>query len=192
MARHRELSKPHEHITKEILLLLLQSGASLAIEVIDTFHIKFRHPLSHMGPDWEVYYPSSVNRQLTRLWRHGYAQVTESRGGYAVTLSDRGKTEILRYDVHDLEVPTQTHWDGMWRMVIFDIPSGEEHVRAAFRDHLKSIGFYQMQKSVYVYPYPCDKQIQFLREVYGIPHFVKIATICSLENDEDLRKIFKL
>ena len=43
-----------------------------------------------------------------------------------------------------------------------------------------------------MYPYPCSKEIQFLREILKVPHEVKLATIEHLENDEDLREIFQL
>ncbi len=193
MARRGAKKDMKQHATKEIILELLREGGTLLISAIkagqELRHLRvLRDPL----PSWEAYYPSSVNRQLNRLWRKGYVDIRETTEGYVVTISDRGKTEVLRYDLNTMAIPAQTQWDGKWRMVIFDIPGSEETVRSAFRNHLKSLGFYQMQKSVYVYPYPCDEQIHYLREVYNIPHSVKIATISELENDEDLRKIFHL
>ena len=49
-----------------------------------------------------------------------------------------------------------------------------------------------MQKSVWVYPYPLEKEIKFLREILDVPHGVKLVTAEKIENDEDLRNWFDL
>lgn len=190
MARRKQGIVPKEHITKDIILDLLKTGLTIAVAMTAPNALKmFAHRDRRDGP-WEQYYPSSVDRQLTRLWRKGFVDVREGPDGYTVSISEKGKTEVLRYDLDDMHVPQQRQWDGKWRMVFFDIPGKEESVRAGFRQHLKSMGFFQMQKSVYVHPFPCNKQVQFLREVYAIPHSVKLAVVDVLENDEDLRRIF--
>ena len=98
---------------------------------------------------------------------------------------------MLTYDIEQMAIERQDPWDGKWRMVFFDIPTGHE-ARNIFREKLISMGFFQMQKSVYVHPFPCTKQIRFLREVYEMPHDVKLAVIEHLENDDDLRHFFRL
>ena len=77
-------------------------------------------------------------------------------------------------------------------MVFFDIDTGHNMERRVLRNKLKELGFFAMQKSVYVFPYPCNKEIQYLREVYEIPHSVKLALVENMENDDDLRRIFHL
>jgi CRISPR-associated endonuclease Cas2 len=181
-----------QHATKEIILELLRTGEQLFVEMVNDRRVFRIGLLRYYESPWEQYYPSSVERHLTRLLRRGMVDIKETTQGTQVIISDRGSTEVLRYDIDNMQIPAPRIWDGMWRMVIFDIPGKEERIRAAFRNHLKSMGFYQMQKSVYVHPYPCEKQIQYLREVYNIPHSVKLATMYSLENDEDLRKVFNL
>lgn len=118
-------------------------------------------------------------------------EVKETEAGYVVAITERGKRELLTYDIEQMAIERQNPWDGKWRMVFFDIPTGHE-ARNIFRENLISMGFFQMQKSVYVHPFPCTKQIKFLREVYEMPHSVKLATIEHLENDEDLRRFFRL
>lgn len=190
MARPKTLSVSKQHATKDIILELLRGFGSLLVEVYESGESLNHIRIAQTMPEWEQYYPSSIERQLNRLLRKGLVTIEESKNGPIVAISDHGKTEILRYDLNDMHIPDQKKWDGNWRMVIFDIPKNRDEIRAQFRNHLKSLGFYQMQKSVYVYPYPCAKHVQYLREVYGIPHSVKLATISDLENDEELRNIF--
>lgn len=192
MARKKTKIEPKEHITRDVLLNLLKTGLVLAVAVTAPGALVMFKPFMKKRDEFEEYYPSSVNRQLSKLWRKGFVDVEQGKDGYTVKISEKGRTEILKYDINDMDAPIADRWDGKWRMVMFDIPRDKEFARAAFRRHLNVMGFFQMQKSVYVHPYPCRKQVQFLREVYDIPHAVKLAVIETLENDEDLRKIFKL
>ena len=140
---------------------------------------------------WNDYYPSSLERSVIRLWRKGYVEIKEAESGYQVLITGKGKTLILKYDLNAMHISKPNRWDGKWRMVFFDIPASER-VRHVFRKQLRELGLFQMQESVYIYPYPCEKEIYFLREVYSIPHNVKLALVEKLENDEDLRRIFHL
>ena len=54
------------------------------------------------------------------------------------------------------------------------------------------LGFYQLQKSVWAIPYPCEKEIQFLCELFSINRFVNIITADKIYNDIILRKYFDL
>jgi DNA-binding transcriptional regulator PaaX len=180
-----------QHITHDVILNGLLRGLDGIVQIaIDPRKYYITHVLRM--PQWEGYYPSSITKTMTTLLRKGLVDVQEKNGVYIVQITDQGKSEVLRYDIAAMAVPDQTPWDEKWRMVLFDISKDRESIRAAFRQSLQSMGFFQMQKSVYIHPYPCTKQIQFLREVYGIPHAVKMATITHLENDEDLRTIFRL
>lgn len=51
-------------------------------------------------------------------------------------------------------------WDGIWRIVIFDIQELRKYLRNAFRRKLKYLGFGPIQKSVWVSPYPAFKEIE--------------------------------
>lgn len=192
MGRRKKKPEKKEHITKDILLRLLQGGALLGVALIAPNAIRMLKPLSRNEEEWENYYPSSLQRYTMRLWRKGLVDVKETSEGYTVVITEKGKTEILRYDMEAMSIKKQDPWDRKWRMIFFDIPTGEDSPRHAFREHLRSMGFFMMQKSVYVHPYPCHKQVQFLREVFGIPHSVKLATVDFLENDDDLRRFFRL
>ncbi len=191
MKKRRKEKITKEHISRELLLNLLKAGAVLAVAVTAPNALRMVAPLTRKQGIWEDYYPSSIERTLKKLWRRGFVDVKEGANGYTVTITDKGQKEILRYDIESMSIPKQDSWDGNWRMVFFDI-SASDKARHVFRQHLKSLGFFPMQKSVYVYPYPCHKQIRYLREIYNIPHSVKLATLSWMENDEELRTFFRI
>lgn len=181
-----------EHITQDILLGILKTGLLLTVAVVAPNALKVIDSITNKKNEWKNYYPSSVGRQVTKLWRRGYVDVKETRDGQVVAITDKGKTEILKYNIENLSIPIQNPWDRKWRMVFFDIATGYDSQRHTFQNKLKSLGFFQMQKSVYIFPYPCEKEVKFLREVYNIPHSVKLAKVERLENDSELRNHFQL
>ncbi len=181
-----------EHITQDILLGILKTGVLLTVAIVAPNILQVINSFVDKKKEWENYYPSSVGRQITKLWRKGWVEVKETKDGQVVTITDKGKTEILKYNIENLSIPRQELWDGKWRMVFFDIATGYDLARHTFQKKLKALGFFQMQKSVYIYPYPCEKEVKFLREIFNIPHSVKLAKVERLENDLDLRKFFRL
>ena len=107
-------------------------------------------------------------------------------------LTRQGTDFILKKSLHDLQIPRPVQWDGMWRVVIFDIPDRHKWARDALRDRLRAMEFYLLQESVFVFPYPCEKEIQFLCELFNVNRFVNIITADKIYNDVFLRKYFDL
>lgn len=81
-------------------------------------------------------------------------------------------------------------WDKLWRVVIFDVPEEHRYFRDIFRSHISTIGFIPLQKSAFIYPYPCEKELMDLVVLYGVQEFVRIMTVHSIDNEKDLRKYF--
>ena len=189
--RKRWVGEPKKYFTETEFLELLKAGTIISAAFIAPNVLKTVRWNGHVKK-LESYYPSSISRAANRLFRKGVVNVVENSDGFIVTLSNKGKKEVLQFDIDAMHIEPQDPWDGKWRMVFFDIDEGEKKMREALRERLKAMGFYQMQKSVYIHPFPCTKQIAYLREVFCIPHSVKLAVVESLENDDDLRKIYRL
>lgn len=177
-------------ITKEILLGILKTGAVLGLAVFAPGVLKvFKN---YGKSQWEGYYPSSIEKVTKRLYRRGCVNVKYEGGKPVVIITDKGKGEVLKYDLNKLEIKPMKNWDGRWRLVIFDISEKYRTARDLIRDKLKQIGFYNLQESVFIFPYPCEKEIQYLREVLEVPHSIKLIRADRVENDSELRKIFQL
>lgn len=183
--------KPKNQIDTEKLLELIKAGAALFIAFTAPGALKLFEG-SFKDPRWGEYYPSSIERSTYKLWRKGYVDIQKNDGKTTVKLTEKGKVETLKFSLKDLKINKPIMWDGKWRLVMFDIPKGKNGSREILRDKLYEMGFFLMQKSVFVYPYPCEKEIKFLREVLEVPHGVKLIRADRIEDDEDLRKIFSL
>lgn len=142
--------------------------------------------------EFERFYGRSLQEKVATLSRKGWVEIRETPTGTEVKITDWGKTEVLKYQIEELKIAPMTKWDGKWRMVFFDVAETSRSKRNQFRLYLLRLGFKAMQWSVYVHPFPCEKEIKFLREVLGVPHGVKLVTAEKIENDAELRKIFAL
>ena len=50
--------------------------------------------------------------------------------------------------------------DGIWKIVIFDIPETKRYVRTVLRSKLESLGFKKWQNSIWISPYYIDPGIE--------------------------------
>lgn len=141
--------------------------------------------------DWEKYFPSEVERVVGKLVRNGWVEKKETREGIKIIITDKGRRQILIFQLENLR-PKKEKWDGKWRIVFFDVEEEKRKKRDDLRRYLKKLGFYQMQKSVWVCPYDCDKEVKYIREILGVPHEVKVGLLEKLENERELRDVFGL
>ena len=81
-------------------------------------------------------------------------------------------------------------WDGGWRMVFFDIPEKNRRHRDYLRRVLKLIGFYELQKSIWVYPYPVPAFLKNLILHEDIKSHVRFITTNQIDDDLELREFF--
>lgn len=111
---------------------------------------------------------------------------------FLVKLTERGKQKVKEIQFQDISIPRPPRWDRIWRIVIFDIPNKKKHAREALREKLKQWNFYQLQESVWVCPWPCEKEIDLLVELFGIFPYVNMIEAGRIKNDVKLKSHFKL
>lgn len=187
----REETIHKKYITKDTLLTLLKTGIILCIAVTAPGALKLFKGYGKKKP-WCEYYPSSLERTAKSLLRQGKVEIKTEKDIPIVKITNKGREKILRYDLDKIAIKKPVHWDGKWRLVVFDINNKYKKTRDIIRGKLKGMGFYQFQESVFIYPYPCEKEIVYLREVLHVPHSIKLIRADRIENDSELRKIFKL
>ena len=133
----------------------------------------------------------NIRRAIASLYESGLVHYQEHADGtITLTLTKQGKTVALRYNLDQMQIPTPTHWDGKWRMVAFDIPEDQKNLRESLRERLKHLGFLEYQKSVFIHPYPCENEIEFIREFFSIKRYVRLGLIEMIDDDLALRDHF--
>lgn len=117
--------------------------------------------------------------------------IKKSDGIEKVKLTHKGKAYALAYQFRRLKIGPRRHWDERWRMVLFDIPETRKKIRDAFRRKLKNLGFLEFQKSVFVHPYPCREEVNFVINFFDLADHVYYIE-APIVPDGTLRSHFKL
>lgn len=110
------------------------------------------------------------------------------------SLTDEGKKLAGEYRLVDkMKIKKQKKWDRKWQLIVFDIADKQKIKREALRGKLKELGFFQLQKSVWVCPYEAKKQIILLRDFFGLTDVdMKIIVAVEIENDGEMKEFFGL
>src|SRR5204862_1937794 len=80
--------------------------------------------------------------------------------------------------------------DGVWKMVIFDIPEKHKYVRTVLRAKLKQLHFKKWQNSIWATPFTLDDEIESELEQLGKKFFVRLIKSKEINNSTDLEKLF--
>lgn len=84
-------------------------------------------------------------------------------------------------------------WDGLWRLLIFDIEHDRRKTRNAIRNAAKRIGMVQLQKSIWLYPFDISEELKFLGKMFLIDeNNVRVILAKDIGDDRQYRKYFKV
>jgi hypothetical protein len=103
-----------------------------------------------------------------------------------------GKEKMLTYSLDEIKLNTKKKWDGKWRLILFDIPDHKKTARDAFRQKISVLGLYPIQKSVFITPYECENEIDFIASFFNIRKNILILYVSKFEGEEALRSYFGL
>lgn len=130
---------------------------------------------------------------ISRLAKRKLVAIENNKdGSVTVKITKEGLSRAFTYQLESMQLIKTKRWDKKWRVVIFDIPEKHKRVRDVFRMRLRQLGLYYLQESVYVSPYPCFNEVEFLRELYGIPVKVRYLLVDKIEDDDELKSHFEL
>lgn len=179
----------NEKSTVKDVLILIGAGAFIAASLIMP-----GLPLAAKLFDsrFKKYNKRRLKHTLKRLYHSELISTKEINDEVILTLTKKGEQKVLKYKIDELKITEPKRWDKKWRLVIFDIPNSKKQAREVFRELLKRLGFVQLQKSVFLQPFPCEDEIEFLRLNFGISKFVQTLIISKLENEEFYKQKFNL
>ncbi len=124
-------------------------------------------------------------------WLHKRGNITiEKRGTKRlIKATEKGQLQIL---FNKAAVIPQKKWDKKWRVVVFDIPEDYRAVRHQLRRLLKRSNFIKLQASVFISPYPLNSEAITYLKKSGLIEFIRILRVDRLDDDNNLRKHYKL
>jgi len=177
------------HVGQAILLLL---AAGISLSASRTVGQQFKI-IGELRDEFKKLRRQSLERAIEALYDSKLiSEKRDESGTMTLVLSDKGRKKALTYDIRNLRIAQPEDWDKKWRVVMFDIPEGEREARDALREHLLFMGFFEFQRSVLIYPYPCQDELDYLIEFYDIRKYVRTLLATNLDNEAHLLKFFKL
>jgi len=175
---------------KKKVLLLLCAGLSLGLTRSPKTHWWI---LKQIPKEWEKVNRQALERAINSLYTSHLIEEKNNRDGTTtLILSENGKQRVLRFNIDKLEIKKPEKWDGKWRIIMFDIPEKLKGLRDSLRLHFQTIGLIELQKSVLVYPYPCNDEIEFILELYNARKYVRFVLAEKIDNQLHLMKKFNL
>ena len=181
---------PRMGTVKKKVVLLLQAGLALGLTRSPKKHWWV---LKQIPKEWVKVNKQALERAINSLYVSHLVKEKDNRDGTTtLTLSENGRQRALRFNIDKIEIKKPNHWDKKWRIVMFDIPEKLRRLRDSLRLHFREIGLIELQKSVFVYPYPCSNEIEFILEFYNARKYVRFVLAEKVDNELHLKKKLNL
>lgn len=172
--------KTKHGISSAILSFLAEIGEMIP-EPFETPYAYIRRA-GHISP--KRYYDT-----VLQLQRRGALEITEQNHKRFLKITHRGALDTL---LAKFKIKNKTKWDKKWRLLIFDIPKAANKHRDHLRFLLKKSGFKKLQASVFISPYPLNREaIDYLKHIRLID-YVRILRVDEIDDDTKLRQQFKV
>ncbi len=174
---------------KQKILLLLFGGLAIGF----TYHPRRQWQIiKSVSREWRRINKNKLQEEIRKLYRSKLIERKEnSDGSFTFVLSTKGKIKTLNFRFEEIRL-SRKDWDGKWRLVVFDIPEKLRRARDALREKLKELGFYELQKSVFVFPYQCEDEIDFVIEFFEMRRYVRTILAERIDNELHLKEVFGL
>ncbi len=101
-------------------------------------------------------------------------------GSVLISLTEKGILRAINYKFRRL-ANKKERWDGKWRMVAFDIPNTCRKGRNALRYRLRTAGFYELQESIFLYPYDCKREIDIIVKLFKLEKYVRFGLLDHID-----------
>ena len=182
-----ELAKGAGDAAGKGLLTLLLVGGALTVAAIAP------NVFSAFGPSVKrrrYFDKKQFNKEKRYFKRRGSIQIKKiDNDAFEIFLTEKGKRIAIEDAFKNFKIQ-KPQKDGYWRMVMFDIPDKHKWTRDIFRQKLRIMGFHQLQESIFILPYPCEKEVSLLVEILNIVDFVYLIKTMDFSDNKELKEMF--
>lgn len=173
---------------KEFLKVIAAAGGMAAFIACPVLPFAL-YPFVHLGKNTSEY---SKKRERERLLKSLLKNDLVSIEGDRVKITEKGGLSLDFQRLNEIDTKRKGAWDGKWRLVVFDVPEEKRIAREYFRSFLKRVGFHLLQKSVFICPYVCEKEVREAAEILGIWDYISLMRVDRIDKEEELLGAFKL
>lgn len=171
------------------VIMLLYGGFSLGLSGKPDRYFRI---IKNISKEWEAINRRALRNAIRKLYRSRLVYIQDNNDGtVSMILTEQGHKKALTYDIDSISIKPMKKWDARWRMVVFDVPEKFKKARNSLSLTLKKMGLHRLQKSVFVHPFECKDEVDFVVEFWNVRPFVRYVITHSIDNDFHLRDIFK-
>ncbi|MBU3968793.1 hypothetical protein KJ991_01080 [Patescibacteria group bacterium] len=133
-----------------------------------------------------------IRRVIDRLKYKKYVKIYKKDEYDIIEITENGRKEVLKYKIDEIKIKEQKRWDRIWRVIMFDIPEKKKTARDGLTLKLIKMGCAPIQKSVFVTPYECEKEIKFIGEYFEVSKHIIFLETRKINNEDSLKNEFEL
>lgn len=130
-------------------------------------------------------YQGSFYQSLIELKERGFLEEIEINGERFLKTTPKGRLKLIQKKIFK-------KWDGLWRIIAFDISEKRKKTRDIFRLKLQSIGCLPIQKSVWITPNDVSADLEEILEILNLESNVDYFVSKAVTNEEKYLKMFVL
>jgi CRISPR-associated endonuclease Cas2 len=176
-------------VQKKILLTLM-TGVALGLSGSPTMYFKI---LKAFKKDWDLLNTQQFTPSIEALVRSGLITCEpKADSTLRVRLTKTGWQKARGYQCDDFTVERPKQWDGYWHVVTFDIPVRQNRARNALRFQLKRLGFVELQRSVFAFPYEAREVIDRIAALFDVFDGVVYMRVSEISHEAKLKKYFRV
>ena len=136
--------------------------------------------------------PKNLPYYFSKLRKQKLIEVKEEDDFCKLVLTENGQKIFLRFNYEELKIKEPRIWDGNFRVIVFDIPEKMRNARNSLREKMKELGCVKFNDSVWVYPYPCQREIDFIANYWKVGKYVHFILAKDITKRDQLEKVFSL
>ncbi len=134
-----------------------------------------------------------VVKTLYYLKQSGLIQMQRNSSGVILNILPKGLKRLAKL-IYKPKIITPKSWSGTWWLIAADIPISHKTNADCLRRKLKELGFYPLQRSLWVHPYDPREVLGTIFRELDVGHFATVMEVVNIDVDdrEKLKKHFGL
>jgi DNA-binding transcriptional regulator PaaX len=125
----------------------------------------------------------AITRSIKNLVESGYIEMLYSDNKSYLKLTKKGKNKFNSIKLEGNDALVSTTWDGLWRIIILDIPEERKNEREALRYLLKKANFICIKNTVWISPYPYEHLFTNIKKDLGLGTELMIIITDKIDPD---------
>ncbi|HSH55640.1 MAG TPA: hypothetical protein VK983_02320 [Candidatus Limnocylindrales bacterium] len=109
---------------------------------------------------------------------------------HGLQITAKAKKRLRQIDIDTLSITIIKTWDHKWRLCFYDVPENQKHARNTLSASLRRLGCIQLQRSVWIHPYPYEKELLAIAAFYGVERYITYLETTYIANEEKLIQQF--